>query len=167
MFTDYLFHMARLIRRVSDIPIYNLTKTVPLQIDFMIVNKDIIMNIGDALQCKGIQELFESDDDDDDVDVSSGQSDYKSCSIENKDENDPDAVPRMPADLDAFLKKKKMKYYSYDSTNRWQNAVEDMKKLHDNKRCKRNVFILDRRKKNLSHDRLYLFKSPTKENNSF
>eukprot|EP01084_Bolivina_argentea_P061544 112490_1 len=162
-FANYLFEMARIVRRVSDIPIYNLTSMLPLQIDFLILNKDIVFNTPNSFKCQGIKQLFadsENDTDDDDDDDIYDKNESKTVESEN-------GIDQIPDNLDMFFQKKKIKYFSYDSISRWSNSIEHMKKLNKNERCERNVFILDRRKKHLNQDRLYLFKPHSKEYNKF
>ena len=156
---NYMFEMARIARNSANQPIHNFTTIIPIQIEFLILNDKIKDARPAANDCIGVEALFSdeeesSNDDDDD------------------DEDSEDEKEQIPQDLDKLLKSKKIKYHIYDNPLREMlRCTEDIKRVVENKRCKRTVFVLDRRNnKNKDNDnggtegdKLYLF-TPLKNN---
>eukprot|EP01083_Nonionella_stella_P005141 14924_1 len=149
--SQYMFEMARIARNTATMPIHNLTTIIPIQIDFLIVNSRIKHVLPDAMKCTGVSALFSDDDDEENE--------------ESKDEEHEDGV--IPQDIDKLLKSKNIAYYSYDKPLRdMLRCTEDIKHVVENKRSRRTVFVIDRRKnKNKDSrrtstigDKLYLFK---------
>eukprot|EP00486_Rosalina_sp_Unknown_P003668 CAMPEP_0201575292 /NCGR_PEP_ID=MMETSP0190_2-20130828/20400_1 /ASSEMBLY_ACC=CAM_ASM_000263 /TAXON_ID=37353 /ORGANISM="Rosalina sp." /LENGTH=524 /DNA_ID=CAMNT_0048004721 /DNA_START=59 /DNA_END=1630 /DNA_ORIENTATION=+ len=155
---NYMFEMARIARNSANQPIHSYASIIPIQIEFLILNDKIIDARPRAGTCQGVDALFddhpEDKEDSDDSDDEYGDG----------DEDDREVIPK---DIDQLLKSKKIKPIVYDNPLREMlRCTEDIKRVVENKRCKRTVFILDRRdnKNKDSHsggtegDKLYLFK---------
>eukprot|EP01084_Bolivina_argentea_P279418 477690_1 len=82
---NYIFEMAHIVRNIADT---NISTQLPTQIDFMIINKDIIFSAPDPKLCQGIKQLFEQNSDDDDSD----DAEYEQVYIQQDEpkENDKD-----------------------------------------------------------------------------
>eukprot|EP01083_Nonionella_stella_P005140 14921_1 len=143
---NYLFEMARIVGKCVNQPIYNKTHIIPVQIDFILVNGKIKCIKTMPNNMKGITELFGAEDPNED--------DHESKQDENQ---------CFPDDFGKLFKSNKIKHHVYKMPSQdMLRCTEDLKKLSDNKRCTRSVFIVDQRKKKA---KLYLFRP--KEWNTF
>jgi len=133
---NYLFEMARIVRNCANQPVHNLATIVPIQVEFLVINKRLKENKPSPLDSKGVSQLFDDDDtDDDDDDI---------------DEVDDDEEEFISGDVGKLLSKKKIVFNLYEThpLREMFRCTEDVKRVVDNKRCKRTVFIIDRRKNN-------------------